>query len=61
MSTFFYFLFDFLSRKQTNMYDNTPGGEHLGPKQCEHPREERDEGVCLGLADQDWRDRFLPV
>ena len=43
------------------MYDNKPGGEPLGAEQCEHPREERDQGVCLGLADQDWGDRFLPV
>ena len=43
------------------MYDNKPGGEPLGAEQCEHPREERDQGVCLGLADQDWGGRFLPV
>ena len=58
---FIFYLIFYLENNQTCTYDNKPGGERLSAEQCEHPREERDQGVCLGLADQDWGDRFLPV
>ena len=41
--------------------EHIPGWEHLGAEQCEHPREECNEGFRLSLADQDWTECLLPV